>query len=195
MLQHIPRSSNTLQRTKNCGLNFAGRRLIRQESLLLKNIERSIKHATNLSILSSTVLPGNSNVLKDMIVKRTGSKDMLIKEFVAANITLKKFRCPEIKELFTRWEKKTISDSSARSYILNHFVNKNFNDLKALLYNKKIFLVVDESEIKRTRYFIILDGLITDHHNTYVLYIIGISDTLKLDCNLVLVILIFVRKI
>ncbi|KAF9761702.1 hypothetical protein NGRA_2449 [Nosema granulosis] len=69
--------------------------------------------------------------------------------------------------------------------MLNHFENENFNDLEALLYNEKIFLVVDESEIKKTRYFNILAGLITDSYKTYVLDVIGIYDTLKLDGNLV----------
>ncbi|KAF9762419.1 hypothetical protein NGRA_2029 [Nosema granulosis] len=107
------------------------------------------KHETNLSILSSTVLPDNSNVLKDMTVNRTDFKDILIKAFVAADIPLKKSGVGN-KSFFHSLGEKTPSESSARSYILNHFANENFNDLKSLLYNKKI-LVVDESEIKKTR--------------------------------------------
>ncbi|KAF9758247.1 hypothetical protein NGRA_3202 [Nosema granulosis] len=73
---------------------------------VVENHRVSIKHETNLSILSSTVLPDNSNVLKDMTVNRNDFKDTLIKAaHVAADISLKKFRRPEIKELFTRWEK------------------------------------------------------------------------------------------
>ncbi|KAF9764908.1 hypothetical protein NGRA_0170 [Nosema granulosis] len=48
-----------------------------------------------------------------------------------------------------------------------------------------IFLIVDESEIKKTRYFNILVVLITDTYKIYVLDFIGISDTPKPDGNLV----------
>ncbi|KAF9754376.1 hypothetical protein NGRA_3340 [Nosema granulosis] len=100
-----------------------------------------------------------------MTVNLTDFKDMLIKEFVAADISLK-IQVSRNKRTFRSLGEKTPSESSARSYILNHFANENFNDLEAHLYNKKFFLVVDEREIKKTRYFNILAGLITNPYKT-----------------------------
>ena len=94
--------------------------------------------------------------------------EKLFKAFLSADFHLYKLRNKEIKELFNYIHLPLISESIARKHVN---IMTNFQKLiyAECFQMKYIFLIVDESEIKKYKYFDVLAAMIDNPNEIYLI--------------------------
>lgn len=93
---------------------------------------------------------------------------LIVQSFASADIPLKKLEHQSIRHMFNILKAPVVSTTNARLH-LNKIYEENVLKLIDYFENKYIFLVVDESEIKKTKYFNVLAGSIDDPLKIYFL--------------------------
>ena len=99
------------------------------------------------------------------------SKDFmteLVKTFLAADIPLHKLHNPHVIQLFENLSQKMPSETVCRDYVKTLANNKQ-DHLKYLLKDKCIFIVIDESEVDKTKFINIIVGGIDVPEKTYLI--------------------------
>lgn len=101
----------------------------------------------------------------------------VVRAFLEADIPLNKLRNPAIKDLFKNLNVPIPSETQARR-LLNKLAYEEIITLTRYFTNTEIFLIVDESEIKKTKYVNVLAGKIS---NPGIIKILGV---IPLEVNL-----------
>ena len=99
------------------------------------------------------------------------SKDFmaeLVKTFLAADIPLHKLRNPHVSQLFENLGEKMPSETVCRDYVKT-LANNEQDHLKYLLEDKCIFIVIDESEVDKTKFINVIVGDIDVLEKTYLI--------------------------
>ena len=99
------------------------------------------------------------------------SKDFmteLVKTFLAADILLHKLRNPHVIQLFENLDQKTPSETVCRHYVKT-LANNEQDRLEYLLKDKCIFIVIDESEVDKTKFINVIVGDIGVLEKTYLI--------------------------
>ena len=97
------------------------------------------------------------------------SKDFmaeLVKTFLAADIPLHKLRNPHVIQLFENLGQKMSSETVCRDYVKT-LTNNEQDHLKYLLKDKCVFIVIDESEMDKTKFINVIVGDIDVLEKTY----------------------------
>ena len=79
-------------------------------------------------------------------------KAQLVEAFLSADILLKKIRNPLIVQLFTDLSQAVPSETMCREHV-HELAESEQGHIKELFMDKKVFLVVDESEIDKKEVF------------------------------------------
>ena len=95
-------------------------------------------------------------------------KAQLVEAFLSADIPLKKIRNPLIVQLFTDLGQAVPSETMCREHV-HELAESEQGRIKELLMDKKVFLVVDKSEIDKKKYLNVLVGDINVPEKTYLL--------------------------
>ena len=88
------------------------------------------------------------------------SKDFmteLVKTFLVAGILLHKLRNPHVIQLFKNLSQKMPSETVCRDYVKT-LANNEQDRLKYLLKDKCVFIVIDESEVDKTKFINVIVG-------------------------------------
>ncbi len=93
-------------------------------------------------------------------------KAKLVESFLSADIPLHKLQNPKIEGLFTDLGQLVSSESACRGYVQT-LAASEFERIKDLLHDKTIFMVIDESEISKTKYLNVLVGDTAAPEKTY----------------------------
>ena len=99
------------------------------------------------------------------------SKDFmteLVKTFLATDTLLHKLRNPHVTRLFENLGQKMPSETVCRDYVKT-LANNEQDHLKYLLKNKCIFIVIDESEMDKTKFINVIVGDIDVPQKTYLI--------------------------
>ena len=99
------------------------------------------------------------------------SKDFmaeLVKTFLAADIPLHKLRNLHVIQLFENLGEKMPSETVCRDYVKT-LANNEQDRLKYLLKDKCIFIVIDESEVDKTKFINVIVGDIDVPEKTYLI--------------------------
>ena len=91
----------------------------------------------------------------------------LVKSFLAADIPLHKLHNPHVIQLFENLGEKMPSETVCRDYVKTLANNKQ-DHLKYLLKDKRIFIVIDESEVDKTKFVNVIVGDIDVPEKTYL---------------------------
>lgn len=110
--------------------------------------------------------------------------EVVVKAFTSANIPLYKLQNPNIIKMFQSFGKPHISESKARLYILQKLKDDTMEKLINYFKHEKIFIEIDESEIRGNKYVNILAGTIRDPNKIYVLNVIQVAN-LSVDSDLI----------
>lgn len=94
-------------------------------------------------------------------------KEKLVTAFLSADIPLYKLRNPKVTQLFTNLGQQVPSESSCRSHVAT-LAESQQEHIKDLLKNKTIFMVIDEIEHSKTKYFNVLVGDTAAPEQTYL---------------------------
>ena len=121
----------------------------------------SKKHCKGLSKAKNEI----QTFLSDPVDNLT---DKLVKAFLSADIPLSKLRNKELKKFFEYAKIPLVSETTARKHVSKI---SNLQMLKCIDYfsGKSIYLVADESEIRRNKYFNILAGTIDNPSDLYLI--------------------------
>lgn len=111
--------------------------------------------------------------------------EVVVRAFTSANIPLFKLNNSNIIKMFEYFGKPAISESKARSYILERLRTENISKLVTYFKDEKIFLEIDESEIKGKKYVNILAGTIRNPCKIFILNVIEVGN-LSVDNELIL---------
>lgn len=95
-------------------------------------------------------------------------KEKIVEAFLAADIPLKKLRHPHIVKLFTDLGQGVPSESACREHV-HVLASAETVRVKDSLIDKKIFMVIDESEVDGTKYLNVLVGDVGIPERTYML--------------------------
>ena len=93
-------------------------------------------------------------------------KAKLVESFLSADIPLHKLQNPKIRGLFTDLGQSVPSESACRGHVQT-LAASEFQRIKDLLRDKTIFMVIDESEISKTKYLNVLVGDTAAPEKTY----------------------------
>ena len=99
------------------------------------------------------------------------SKDFmaeLVKTFLAADIPLHKLHNPHVIQLLENLGQKMPSETVCRDYVKT-LANNEQDRLKYLLKDKCIFIVIDESEVDKTKFINVIVGDIDVPEKTYLI--------------------------
>ena len=104
--------------------------------------------------------------------------NMLIEAFVCADIPLEKLRNEKIKDLFSHLKVNIPSVSTARRTV-KFLAEKHFQNLKEYFFDKLVYIMVDETEIKGKKYFNILCGLVCEPKDIKLLDCIQVNGNIN----------------
>ena len=90
------------------------------------------------------------------------------KTFLAADIPLHKLRNPHVIQMFKNLGQKTPSETVCRDYVKT-LANNEQDRLKYLLKDKSIFIVIDGSEVDKTKFINVIVGDIDVPEKTYLI--------------------------
>lgn len=91
----------------------------------------------------------------------------LVNAFLEANIPLHKLAHPSIRQLFQETGRTVPSATSCRN-VVDQLSQEAFDEVRKKLSNKKIFLMVDESEVSGAKFVNVLVGSLDNPHITYL---------------------------
>jgi len=134
------------------------------KQFLVDSHRRTAKHQKQLP--SSSTSPPQSQSFIEF-----GPKDFtesVARAFLSADIPLKKLQNKELKQLFKDIGKTLLSESACRRKAAE-MEEREIGRVKNLIYEQKIFLVVDESEISGNKYLNIFVGLLDEPDKTYLI--------------------------
>jgi len=92
----------------------------------------------------------------------------LVKAFLSSDIPLHKLTNPALKELFRSLGEEVPSISACRSMVPS-IAQQQKVEIKKLIEDKAVFLVIDESEIRGSKYLNILVGTVENPSKTYAI--------------------------
>ena len=101
------------------------------------------------------------------LVSKDFMADLIKKTFLAADIPLNKLRNPHVIQLLENLGQKMPSETVCRDYVKTLANNKQ-DRLKYLLKDKCIFIVIDESEMDKTKFINVIVGDIDVPEKTYL---------------------------
>jgi hypothetical protein len=84
--------------------------------------------------------------------------DIFVDAFTSADIPLKKCNNKKMAELFTYMGFNIPYEATARNFLLKNYAEKKFEKLKSSFFEKQVFIIIDESEIRRNKYINVLAG-------------------------------------
>ena len=125
---------------------------------------KSRKHQKGVQALAVSA-PATQSFLK------TTSKDFtesVTRAFLSADIPLYKLQNKELQELFTSIGKQLPSESSCRKKAIEIGMREHAR-VKELMSEKKVFLVVDESDISGKKYLNVLVGALDEPETTFLI--------------------------
>ena len=96
------------------------------------------------------------------------SKAELVKSFLAADSPLHKLHNPHVIQLFENLDQKMPSETVCRDYVKT-LANNEQDCLKYLVKDKCIFIVIDESEVDKTKFINVIVGDIDVVETTYLI--------------------------
>ena len=92
-------------------------------------------------------------------------KEKVVSSFLAADIPLHKLNHPALKSLFAAMGKSLPSETAARASVALLASQKEEN-IRELLRDKKVFLIVDEAEVAKQKYINVLVGSLDTPNET-----------------------------
>jgi hypothetical protein len=140
-----------------CEINFRKKDVVEKHRLTKKHKEGSGRLQINTNL--------DQNFLTDTNPEFT---NLVVKAFLSADIPLSKMDNKYLKNLFKFMNFPLPSERNARRQVEVES-EKILNQIYAIISGKKIFLVLDESQIRSVKYFNIMVGLIENPKTIYCL--------------------------
>ena len=94
-------------------------------------------------------------------------KQQVVSSFLAADVPLHKLNHPSLKSLFARMGKVLPSETAAQACVAK-LASQKEKQSQELLRDKKFFLIVDEAEVAKQKYIIVLVGSLDAPNQTFL---------------------------
>ncbi len=115
----------------------------------------------------------NALKMENIQLKKSINKNNVAKiisdGFVGSNISLKKLRKNNIKQMFGKLNIPIVSESYCRK-LFKSFDEANFDKIKKELKGEEVFYIMDDTTHKQKKYFAIIGGKLSDPTLKYLLY-------------------------
>ena len=130
------------------------------------------KHKKYISLLKEEKTDKDEKKLKKQTFFRPVAKkpftEKVVQTFLAADIPLYKLRNPHLVQLFADLGQSVPSESSCRNYV-ETLAESETERLCQLFENKNVFIVIDETKLKKVKYVNVVIGDIAVPEKTYLL--------------------------
>lgn len=113
------------------------------------------KHEEGLSFVKNN----SSSTQTQLYNLKDSFMDRLVRAFLSADIPLYKLRNTQLRAILNENNNHSISESAARNHVETIFMN-NCIELMEYFKSKNFFIIIDETEIKKKKYFNVLAGTI-----------------------------------
>ena len=133
------------------------------KKFFLESHRKSKLHQAKLAKTSS--FQGKQTYIQ---LDRTNFKEKVVSSFLAADIPLHKLNHSAIKSLFVATGKLLSFETAARASVVQLASQKKEN-IRELLLNKKVFLIVNEIEVDKQKYINVLQWVIWIHQMKHFL--------------------------
>ena len=112
-------------------------------------------------------------------------KKKVVSSFLAANIPLHKLNHPSLKSLFATMGKVLPSEIAARASVAK-LAYKKEEQIRELLFDKQIFLIVDEAEVAKRKYINGLVGSLDTPNDTFLIDCLLLERGSNVNSNIIL---------
>ena len=112
-------------------------------------------------------------------------KEKVVSSFLAADIPLHKLNHPALKSLFAAMGKSLPSETAARASVAQLASQKEEN-IRELLRDKKVFLIVDEAEVAKQKYINVLVGSLDTPNETFLIECLPLDSSSNVNSSIIL---------
>ena len=112
-------------------------------------------------------------------------KEKVVSSFLAADIPLYKLNHPSLKSLFATTGKVLPSATAARASVAKLSYKKE-EQIRELLFDKQIFLIVDETGIAKRKYINVLVGSLDTPNNTFLIDCLPLESGTNVNSSIIL---------
>ena len=112
-------------------------------------------------------------------------KEKVVSSFLAADIPLHKLNHPSLKFLFATMGNVLPSETAARGSVAK-LAYKKEERIRELLFDKQIFLIVDEAEVAKRKYINVLVGSLDTPNDTFFIDCLPLKSGSNVNSNIIL---------
>ena len=112
-------------------------------------------------------------------------KEKVVSSFLAADIPLYKLNHPALKSLFAAIGKSLPSETAVRASVAQLASQKEEN-IRELLWDKKVFLILDEAEVAKQKYINVLVGSLDTPNETFLIECLPLDSSSNVNSSIIL---------
>ena len=112
-------------------------------------------------------------------------KENVVSSFLAADIPLHKLNHPALKSLFAAMGKSLPSETAARASVAQLASQKEEN-IRELLRDKKVFLIMGEAEVAKQKYINVLVGSLDTPNETLFIECLPLDSSSNVNSSIIL---------
>ena len=111
-----------------------------------------------------------------MQLHQANLKEKVVSSFLAADISLHKLNQPALKSLFVAMRKSLPSETAAHASVAQLASQKERN-IRELLLDKTVFLIVDEAKVDKQKYINVMVGSLDTRNETFLIECLSLESS------------------